>query len=108
MSDYFKQTIEGFDLSLEKDTENVPRDGKFHILDQGEVVCSSKSLTQISEKFYQILNELGYDPKILKKSKDNNFKELIERDKDARFFNSYGQYWDSSNKFKKGGRLGKR
>ena len=108
MSDYFKQTAEGFNLSLEKDTSSVPKDGKFHILFQERIIFSSKSLPQSRKKFGQILNELGYDLKIKGKTKDNNLKELVERDKAARFFNSYEQYWDSSHKFKKGGRLGKR
>ncbi|MBU4292673.1 MAG: hypothetical protein KJ770_01295 [Actinobacteria bacterium] len=108
MLDHFKQTVEGFDLRLEKNTDSVPRDGKFHIIHQGCVVFSSKSFPQTRKKFWKILSEMGYDPKIRGKSKDNNIKQLVERDKAARFFQSYEQYWGSSHKFKNGGRLGKR
>jgi hypothetical protein len=108
MTDYFKQTVEGFELSLEKDTDSVPKDGRYHVVKQGRTIYSTKSLVQARKKFGEILKEMGYDPEQKEKLQPNNIKELIEGEKITRFFQSHGQYWDSSYRYKKGGRLGKR
>ena len=104
MTEYYKQTIEGFDLSLERGTDTVPKDGKFYILYKKSIVFSSKSLPETRKRFKQILLELGYNPKKRKKLKDINVKNFIEKERESTFFHYYYKFWDRSHKFKKGGR----
>jgi hypothetical protein len=40
----FRQTIPALGLSIEAATENVPDDGRYHVLDAGVILRSFKSL----------------------------------------------------------------
>jgi hypothetical protein len=46
MTATYKQANMKANVSLEKGTENVPRDGQFHLLVDGKVVASFKTLRQ--------------------------------------------------------------
>jgi hypothetical protein len=49
--DYYKQAIPDLSLSIEKDTDAVLSDGKYHVLKYGGVIGSFRSLKQAQGLF---------------------------------------------------------
>ena len=52
---YFR-SIEGSDFSLEANTENVPRDGRYYIRQGGEITFSSNQLGDARELYEGLCN----------------------------------------------------
>lgn len=103
-SQYYRQGIPDLNLSIERATFNVPKDGRYHIVKESNIIANFKSLKQAQEFYWKIVHDLGYKPKTEPNQK--SAAELaIERHLDAK-----GLYWAESHKYRehggKGGRGG--
>jgi hypothetical protein len=54
----YYRSIEGADFSLEANTENVPRDGRYYVLQDGKITFSSNQLGDARELYEQLCD--GY------------------------------------------------
>ncbi len=45
---------DGANFSLEANTENVPADGRFYVLDSGNVVLASESFAEATARYYEL------------------------------------------------------
>lgn len=102
-SEPYKQYIPDLQLSIEKDTQNVPSDGCYYVVRAGTIRGKYRSLRKAEELFHALVKESGYKPKS-EKAKAKTAPELsIERYLDAKDL-----YWAESHKFRgKGGRGGR-
>ncbi len=109
MEGYFKQTIPGYDIAIERNTTNVPRDGRYNVVLKNKIVYSTKVLKLAQLKFDVLLKEMGYLPKkIEEKPTADDVKDMLNKQRFDQLAKSYDAYWDNSSKFRKGGRLNKR
>lgn len=46
-------------LSVEKGTSNVPDDGRFHVVKDGQIVASYKLFAPAEKRYRQLINEAG-------------------------------------------------
>ncbi len=97
----YRQYIEGVNISLEKGTENVPNDDRYHILKNSEIIFSHKNEKIAMMKFAE------YKPKVKNKNKSQSKdkKSLLGNENADRLI---GQQASEriNEKFKKGGRKG--
>ena len=99
----YKQFIPAIDLSIEKNTGNVPSDGKFHIVKGGKVIHSFRNRKLAEEKFKQLLAESGFKPVQTHTAQINPLDESMERYAMAKDI-----FWAEGPKYrKKGGRGGR-
>lgn len=109
MDGYFKQTILGFNIVIEKGTPNVPKDGRYHVVLKNKIVYSTKVLKLAQLKFDMLLKEMGYLPKKMEeKLAADDVKDMLNKQRLDQLSKSYDAFWDNSYKFRKGGRLNKR
>jgi hypothetical protein len=102
-SDSYKHYLPNLNLSIEKNTKNVPNDGKFHVVHQGHIVGSYRHVKKAEEKFRQMINELGYKPEATIVEKRSAAEEDIER-----YLESKDLYWADSYRHNAGGGKGGR
>jgi hypothetical protein len=57
--DPYRRSMEGASVSLECDTDNVPKDGRYHLLRDSKVISSYKSLKAATTAYQALLDELG-------------------------------------------------
>jgi len=84
LSYFYKRYIPEIELSLERNSENVPADGKYYILRSSKVIFSFRSQKEADRQFDELVRESGYKPS---KTADKNLKthnEGIERYLDAK------------------------
>ena len=62
MSELYRQYIPDLDLSIERYTEAVPSDGKYHVLRNGEIFGSFRYLKQAQDAFRKLVQESGFKP----------------------------------------------
>lgn len=74
----YKQYIKEAGLSLEKETENVPDDGRYHLRKSGEIIASFKTLQQGLKRYKDELEKMGYKPTKKVKKKADLVKEATE------------------------------
>lgn len=109
MEGYFKQSMPGYDIFIEKSTQNVPLDGKYHIVTANKIVYSTKVLKFAQLKFATLLKEMGYSPKKMEeKPTADDVKDMLNKQRSDQLSKAYDAFWDNSYKFRKGGRLNKR
>ena len=60
--EYYRQFIPDLELSVERATDNVPQDGKYHVLKGGRDLGSFRVLKQAQALFKQVVNESEYQP----------------------------------------------
>jgi hypothetical protein len=62
----FKQEVPSIGLSIEKDTDAVPHDGRFHLMLKGDLIYSSAAkstaLARYRELRESLLAEAGFQP----------------------------------------------
>jgi|SRR5579883_322686 hypothetical protein len=58
----YRQGIPAIDLYIERGTERVPADGRYHVTLQGAVVGSFRSLKGAQSCYRRKLHESGYTP----------------------------------------------
>jgi hypothetical protein len=101
----YRHFIPKLDLSIERNTDQVPNDGKFYIVHQGHVMDGFRSIKKAEERFRQLVKESGYKPEGSPAKPKSASEEGIERYLDAK-----DDYWAESYKYRvkrgKGGRGG--
>lgn len=108
MSGYFIQTIKDINASLERNTEAVPNNDQYHIIKEGKIVYSTRSLKRAQSKFQEVAMEMGYKPSPPKKLTPAEIKHTQTEQVLHKFFKDYDNYWDNAYKFRRGGRFSKR
>ena len=102
-SDSYKHHIPELGLSIEKNTPNVPGDGKYYLVRKGQIVESFRTLKRALEAFKQEVADSGYVPKATEKKPKSAAEQNIEAYLDAKDL-----YWAESYKHRgKGGRGGR-
>ncbi|HEX78015.1 MAG TPA: hypothetical protein G4O03_06350 [Dehalococcoidia bacterium] len=100
---FYKHSIPKLNLSIERNTSQVPNDGKFHIVYDGCIVASFSSIKKAEERFRQLVQESGYKPEAPPTRPISARHESIERYLDAK-----DEYWAQSYKYRgKGGKGGR-
>src|SRR5436305_629395 len=59
----YRRSQANSDISLECETENVPTDGRFHVLRAGTIVSSHRTLKAATSAYLALLDELGLSAK---------------------------------------------
>lgn len=101
-ADSYRQYIPDLNLSIERYTEQTPNDGKYYVLQNGEVLGSFRSLKQAQEIFKKVVQESGYKPSPPKRSKTTS--ELMTE----RYMEAKELYWADSHRYRGGGGRGGR
>lgn len=99
----YRHSLPALNLSIERLTENVPCDGKYYVLRDGETVGVFRSLKQATRLFRQIVDESGYKPEEVSMS-----KEALRNAEMNRYFEAKELYWAESHKYRGGGGRGGR
>ena len=100
--EYYRQFIPDLELSVERATDGVPHDGKYHVLKSGRNLGSFRVLKQAQTLFKQVLGESGYQPPPPPEGKSQS--EMLT----DRYLESKDLYWADSHKFvSSGGRGGR-
>jgi hypothetical protein len=101
----YRQYIPDLDLSIEKNTMNVPKDGKYYLVRNGQIVKGFSSLKKAEVAFKEAVAESGYMPKPVEKQAKSAAEQNIER-----YLDTKDLYWAESHKYRgrggKGGRGG--
>lgn len=99
----YRHFIPKIDLSIEKNTSNVPNDGRFHIVKAGRVIQSFRSRKLAEERFRQVLAESGFKPEPPRPEQINPVDESMER-----YAMAKDMFWAEGPKYRKtGGRGGR-
>jgi hypothetical protein len=84
----YKHYIPALDLSIERYTNRVPPDGKYHLIQRGNIIGSFRSKKQAEEKFYQIVKESGYKPETSDKKPIDQSELALQK-----YFDSKAIFW---------------
>ncbi len=95
---FYRRSVPSTGLSIERHTENVPHDRKFHLLRDGEIVLSFTSERKAVETLHELLDELGYEPPQQEEKSRTAFDEDLER-----YFRTKELYWGESHKYREKG-----
>lgn len=102
MSTFYKRKIPEIGLSLERDTNNVPNDGRFYIVRDGELVDSYPSERRALTRFRELVEKSGFKPKAIDPEEK---KRAVIEDRRDQYFRAKDLYWSESHRYKeKGGR----
>lgn len=99
---FYRQSIPDLGLSIERSTEATPDDGKFHVIQHGELLGSYRALNRAKEMFRQIIEESGYDPSPAVQAK------TVSQMMTERYMEAKDRYWADSYKHRGGGGRGGR
>ena len=100
---FFRLDVPEIGLSIEQNTENVPHDGRYHVVKAGAIVASYPSLKRARDRLQKLKEEAGYQPTLDAAAEKSPAKEHVERLMDAA-----SSYWGASHKFRGGGGKGGR
>ncbi|MBA7687562.1 hypothetical protein ES703_96026 [subsurface metagenome] len=99
----YRHYLPNLTLSIERNTGRVPSDGRFHIVNNRKVIASFRSRKKAEERFYQLVEESGYE---LIKPTDKPLsptEEAIER-----YTLAKDLFWAEGPKYRPKGRRGGR
>lgn len=102
----FRLAVPEAGLSIEQNTEQVPNDGRFYVVQAGRVVGGYPLLKKAREKLQQLKDEVGFTPQAAATAgtgEDRANREHVERLLDAAT-----SYWSQSHKYRGGGGRGGR
>jgi len=102
----FKKFLPSLGLSLEQYTENVPHDGGFYLLLNGEIIASFKTPKTAMKAFEEKRDELGFTPP--EKTEELTPEQLIQQERVYMEYWRSEEYWGNAGSFRKGGKLSKR
>jgi len=100
---FFRLDVPEISLSIEQNTENVPHDGRYHVVKDGVILASYPSLKRARDRLQKLKDEAGYQPTQDNAAEKSPAKEHVERLMDAA-----SSYWGASHKFRGGGGKGGR
>ena len=99
----YKHFIPKLELSIERNTVNVPNDGRFYVVKAGKVLQNFRSRKLAEEKFRELVKESGFKPEEQPTEKMNPIDEAAERYAMAKDI-----FWAEGPKYRgKGGRGGR-
>jgi len=99
----YRHLIPELHLSVERNTGQVPHDGKYYLVRQGHIIESFRSIKKAEEKFRELVKESGHKPEVSHVKPRNASEEGIELYLDAK-----DRYWAESYRFRgKGGKGGR-
>ena len=58
----YRQTLEGLELSIERDTERTPDRSRYHVFRKAELVDSYRRLSDAQARFKLLRDESGWQP----------------------------------------------
>jgi hypothetical protein len=58
----YTRSLKDSGISLECETENVPADGRYHLLHDGKIVSSHRNLKMATAAYQALLEEMGVAP----------------------------------------------
>lgn len=92
MADRYVQRLPALGLSIERNTEAVPPDGRWHLLRDGVEIGCFRSRTAAQDAWREIVDTSGWKPpaKDVRSSEEMLAAERAARDRDAR-----NEYWHS-------------
>lgn len=91
--DPYKQAVPAIDLSLERGTGRVPRDGNYYVILDGQIQGRHRGLRQAQRQYKQLLADSGWKPDSQQSPKENRSPEAVER-----YMDELEAYWSSSHK----------
>ena len=101
----YKHYIPDLKLSIEQNTNIVPNNDFYYVVQDGKILEKCRTLKMAKEVFYKIVKEYGYKPKL----EDSRPKDMRDYELDN-YFLAKEVYWAESYKHKgksgKGGRGG--
>lgn len=84
----YRHYIPAIDLAIERYTNRVPADGKYHLIQKANIIGSFRSKKLAEQKFYELVKESGYKP-------DTSTIKPIDPSDTAleRYFDSKAVFW---------------
>lgn len=98
----YRRFVPGTGLSVERHTENVPHDRRFHLLKDGEIIRSFTSERKAVESLRKLLDEIGYEPPPTEEKSLSPQEEDLEQ-----YFYAKEVYWGESHKYQEKGGKGR-
>jgi len=95
--DLYRQSVAASDLSLERSTERVPRDGYFYVLLKGEIKGRFRTKSSALAMYRAILEKSGYKPPPVEAADD------ISRETVERYLDDLETYWSDSHRHRRRG-----
>jgi hypothetical protein len=93
----YRQSIPAIGLSLERATENVPKDGFFYVLLKGEIKGRFRTKGSALALYRELLKESGYKPPPVAASVDAS-RENVER-----YLDELETYWSDTHRHRRRG-----
>lgn len=97
----YRQYVPGTGLSLERNTDTIPKDGWFYVIRDGEVISRSKFLKYAQEEYIAIRNTL-VEPKTTDEGVDLRSLAMDN------YFAEKELYWSHSHQHRRAGGKGGR
>ena len=101
----FKMFYRGAPASLEQGTKAVPDDGKYHLILDGQIVKSFRSLQVARQAYQKLLADVGFEPEVEKEELDP--EQARRRERLAVDYYRVSDYWDEAHHHRRGGKLRK-
>lgn len=98
----YRRFVPGTGLSVERHTENVPLDRRFHLLKDGEIIHSFTSERKAVESLHRLLDEIGYEPPPIEERSLSPIEEDLEQ-----YFRAKEMYWGKSHRYQEKGGKGR-
>lgn len=98
----YRRFVPGTGLSVERHTENVPHDRRFHLLKDGKIIRSFTSERKAVESLRKLLDEIGYEPLPMEEKSLSPQEEDLER-----YFHVKEVYWGESHRYQEKGGKGR-
>ena len=99
----YRQVIPDIQLSIEKDTDAVPQDGKYYVVREGKIRGTFRWIKPAQKLFNDLVKESGYTPST-KSAKKKSASELATDS----YLEAKDFYWADSYKHRGGGGRGGR
>jgi hypothetical protein len=107
MSDYFVIRADWADVSLERETENVPHDGRFHILIGGRIVRSVRSQKVALRAYKEAIRATGKEPPSKENAETASAPQVLQAEETQRQFHLSAMYWAVSHDYSRPEKLRK-
>ncbi len=98
---FYRQSVPDLGLSIERATDSVPDDGKYHVIRNGQTLGSFRALKPAQQLFRQAVEESGYRPQTADSGKSSS--EMMT----DRYMEAKDLYWSASHRYKPGGGRGR-
>jgi predicted DNA-binding protein len=89
----YKQSVPAIGVSLERGTANVPRDGYFYVLVNGEIRGRFRGMRRALAFYKSLLEQSGYTPPSTERAKADPAREAVER-----YMDELEAYWGESHR----------